>query len=465
MVTFILNNETVSTSAPEGSPLVDFIRNERGLTGTKTGCREGDCGACTVLAGEFVGGKMRYKSIVSCLTPLANVRNRHIVTIEGLDDSPLTPLHSAIVSRSATQCGFCTPGIIMSLAAFALSDQDATSERAVDALSGNICRCTGYLSLAAAAEDVALLLKDKDTGDPVRWLVEKGFFPDYFLTIPGRLEALAPIPIPERGDLIIGGATDLMVRQAGKVETSALKPSGKDIKAGIEFSGNICSIPAYTTLNELVESVRLKRLIPELESYMRLVASESVRNMATVAGNIANASPIGDMTIMFLALDSRLKIESLRGERNVELKNFFRAYKETDLGEGEMITGVSFNFDREPLLFSFEKVSRRTHLDIASVNSALTVNVNGNIITECHLSAGGVSPVPLYLSNTSSFLLRKPVTMETIMEADRVMQEEISPISDVRGSSAYKRLLLRQLLVAHFIRLFPGRGDISIKAL
>jgi xanthine dehydrogenase small subunit len=147
------------------------------------------------------------------------------------------------------------------------------------------------------------------------------------------------------------------------------------------------------------------------------------------------------------------------------LKNFFLGYKKTDLAAGEFISSIEFDYNPEPAFFSFEKVSKRTHLDIASVNSAIRITMEGRNISECHLSAGGVSPVPLFLRKTSEFFSGKPLASEVIMQANNVMQEEISPISDVRGSAEYKRLLLRQLLIAHFIRLFPGRLNISIDTL
>ncbi len=155
MITFILNNEKVSTGSPAGSSLLDFVRYETGLPGTKIGCREGDCGACTVLMGSLENGTVSYKSIVSCLTPLVNVHGKHIVTVEGINTGHLSPVQKALVDNSATQCGFCTPGIVMSLTAFSLADTKPTAETAIASVSGNICRCTGYKSIEKAAEAIA----------------------------------------------------------------------------------------------------------------------------------------------------------------------------------------------------------------------------------------------------------------------------------------------------------------------
>jgi xanthine dehydrogenase small subunit len=198
---------------------------------------------------------------------------------------------------------------------------------------------------------------------------------------------------------------------------------------------------------------------------MKLIASETVRNMATVAGNIVNASPIGDMSVILLALNAEVTIAGAGLERSVPLKDFFLSYKKLDLTKEEFVKSIVFDYQTEPILFNFEKVSKRTHLDIASVNSAIRLTMKGQDISECYLSAGGVSPVPLFLRKTSEFLSCKPVTSEIVLRANDIMQEEISPISDVRGSVEYKRLLLRQLLLAHFLRLFPERLNISIDQL
>jgi xanthine dehydrogenase small subunit len=467
MITFILNNEKIITGSAAGSSLLDFIRYEMGLPGTKIGCREGDCGACTVLMGSMVNGTVSYKSIVSCLTPLVNVHGKHIVTVEGINTGHLSPVQKALVVNSATQCGFCTPGIVMSLTAYSLADIKASAETAVAAVSGNICRCTGYKSIEKAAEAIADTLKNKNISDPVRWLVEQKHLPDYFLTIAERLAQImsAEPPVTDKGIRIAGG-TDLMVQRAEELGgTDIVSFQYRKDLHGINISNGRCFIGAAVTMSEVEYSTALMRFIPELPSYMKLIASEPVRNMATVAGNIVNASPIGDMSVMLLALNAEVTVEGAGQIRNVPLKNFFLGYKKIDLAAGEFISSISFDYKPEPAIFSFEKVSKRTHLDIASVNSAMQLTMLGQNISECYLSAGGVSPVPLFLRKTCEFFAGKPVTEEIILKANMVMQEEISPISDVRGSEQYKRLLLRQLLIAHFLRLFPERLNISIDEL
>ncbi len=467
MITFILNDEKVSTGNAAGSSLLDFIRYEMGLPGTKIGCREGDCGACTVLVGSMEDGTLKYKSIVSCLTPLGNAHGKHIVTVEGLNTGHLSPVQKALVDNSATQCGFCTPGIVMSLTAFSLADTNATPDTAIASVSGNICRCTGYKSIEKAAEAIAVILQNKNISDPVSWLVEQKHLPDYFLTIAQRLtEILNSDPPPADKGVRIAGGTDIMIQKAEELGDSDIISfqDRKDLR-GINIINGRCHIGAAVTMSDVEHSAVLRSLLPELPSYMKLIASEPVRNMATVAGNIVNASPIGDMSVILLALNAVVIIAGAGEVRTVPLENFFLGYKKPDLAQAEFISNLAFDYQPEPVLFNFEKVSKRTHLDIAGVNSAIRITMKGQNIDECFLSAGGVSPVPLFLRKTSEFFSGRPVTQEIIMQANRVMQEEISPISDVRGSAEYKRLLLRQLLLAHFLRLFPERLNISIDKL
>ena len=433
------------------------------LPGTKVGCREGDCGACTVLEGSLKNNTVIYKSIVSCLTPLGNAHGKHVVTIEGLNMENLSPVQKALVENNATQCGFCTPGFVMSLTAHCLSGEKSDKQKAIASLSGNICRCTGYKSIEAAAETISDLLKGKSKEDPVIWLADKKFLPDYFLKIPERLSLIKKnTPGSGKGNVLIAGGTDLMVQKAEELaeENINLFHYRKGLKDIIVRNGK-CTIGAATTISEIEKSLIIKKHIPEISLFFRLIASEPIRNMATIGGNIVNASPIGDLTIMFLALNAEVTTNGPTGSRTIPLKDFFLGYKKLNINKDEFVKSIAFLLPPKPIIFNFEKVSRRTHLDIASVNSAIQIIMDGEIIRECFLSAGGVSPIPLFLSRTTNFLRGKTVNMNNIIETNSILQKEISPIIDVRGSEDYKRLLLRQLFIAHFIKLFPGNMNLN----
>ena len=227
----------------------------------------------------------------------------------------------------------------------------------------------------------------------------------------------------------------------------------------IRITEGECIIGAAATISEIRNSKALAQLIPDIVGYMDLVASEQIRNMGTIAGNIVNASPIGDLSVMLLALKASLNLRGREHVRSVRLRSFFLDYKKTDLREDEFIESVSFPTGNDPFLFNFEKVSKRTHLDIATVNSAIYVESSGARIIRCRISAGGVAPVPLFLSGISEFVRGKDVNLELITTMFGMADMELSPISDIRGTKEYKRLLLKQMIATHFLKLFPDHLD------
>ncbi|MEI6947196.1 FAD binding domain-containing protein [Paraflavisolibacter sp. H34] len=458
MIRFILNNTEQVTSLPPGSLLVDYLRYHRHLTGTKIGCREGDCGACTVLVGELKEGELVYRSFVSCLTPLANVQGRHVLTIEGINGTALSPVQQAMVDEAATQCGFCTPGFVVSLTGFCLGGKEATSENALAAIDGNICRCTGYKSIERAARKVAQAMEGRGGADPVTFAVKKGVVPHYIAGIKERLQQLSlaadgQLAGGEKPQPFVGGGTDLLVQRPDELKDSANRYLFQNGGKRIVQEGDRCVLDGNVTVTDLAESELFRRHFPRLDRYIKLVSSTPIRNMATVGGNFINASPIGDFTIFFLALDARLLLGDGDNRRELPLRQLYKGYKQLDRLPGEYIEKISFRLPDSHTHFHFEKVSKRTHLDIASVNSAISLRRNNDSITEAHLSAGGVAPIPLYLEKTSTFLHGKKISEQLVDEAVELAQAEVSPISDARGSEQYKRLLLGQLIRAHFVSL------------
>ncbi|RYY95935.1 MAG: (2Fe-2S)-binding protein, partial [Chitinophagaceae bacterium] len=288
----------------------------------------------------------------------------------------------------------------------------------------------------------------------LEWLVAQGFLPAYFGGIEARLRDLRSgmLPAPAAdgtGALPLGGGTDLLVQRPGTVKASAVELLyDRSALKTISMEGDVIRIGAAVTVTQLLESRLLQAHFPQLAAHGRLISSTPIRNMATVGGNLVNASPIGDLTIFLLALDAQLLLNNMGSTRTVALKDFYKGYKQLDKAPGELIEAILFV---PPAHFSFEKVSKRTHLDIASVNSAAQVVTNSEgRITAAHLSAGGVGPFPKYLARTAGFLTGRRLSAEVLQAAITVMQEEISPISDARGTAEYKRLLLRQLFLAHF---------------
>ncbi len=464
MTRFILNDTLVESTASPGTVVLDIVRYHQQLKGTKIGCREGDCGACTVLVGELKQERVEYKSMTSCLLALANVEGKHVVTVEGLNMEGLSPVQQAMVDASGTQCGFCTPGFVVSLSGCCLSRAKTTEELAVRAIDGNICRCTGYKSIERAAASVAQQLTQKNTEDPIEWSVEKGFLPAYFAGIKQRLKNIqGGTEATIDAAILVAGGTDLYVQKHDTMHHSALRSVANDTALkGIRCEHGECIIGGACTAADLLNSVELNDHFPKLEQHLLLVSSTPIRNMGTLAGNFVNASPIGDLTAMFIALDSTITLRSAAGtNRSLKLKDLYKGYKQLDKSADELVTTVSFPLPTAGTRFHFEKVSKRTYLDIASVNTAIRLELDGDTIREAHVNAGGVAPIPKYLANTSVFLAGKPANPETVHAAIKVMNEEIAPISDARGTADYKRLLLRQLFFAHFMELFPERFNLN----
>ncbi len=469
MIEFILNDKKITTQEVSGTTVLDFIRYHQHLTGTKIGCREGDCGACTVLVGRLEEGQLSYQSMTSCLMPLGNTHGKHIVTIEGLNMKELSPVQQAMVDEGGTQCGFCTVGFIVSLSGYTLSQSKPSYRDAIAAIDGNICRCTGYKSIERATENIVIGLKNKDLSDRITWLVERGYLPSYFKTITERLAALnkaisKKISSKEKDAIIVGGGTDLFVQKAEEMPQHTINHLFDEMYLNkIYEKDGKCYIGAACTAEDLRSSSIMNNIFLKMYEYAKLVSSTPIRNMGTIAGNFVNASPIGDLTIFFLALDATIILNNGITKRAIQLKDFYQGYKQLEKQKEEHIEQVYFEIpSKNNTYFNFEKVCKRTHLDIASVNSACLLEIKNGIIIKAHLSAGGIGPIPTYLIESSAFLLGKEVSPDLVRELNQVVQTEISPISDARGTKEYKRLLLRQLVYAHFLTFFPQKLNIHL---
>ena len=492
MIEFILNDQDIATDQSPGMTVLDFVRYHKDLKGTKIGCREGDCGACTVLVGELVAQEIKYRTMTSCLMPLANAAGKHIVTVEGInpDDGSLTPVQQAMVDTNGTQCGFCTVGFVMSLTGFCVDDTVKTPEMAVSSVDGNICRCTGYKSIkrAAVCISVQLAASSKQSEPPavaggLTLAIAKQIVPKYFSDINERLASLRatalkaetrPVESVSSHRAFVGGGTDIYVQRPDTiVDEPVLHLFYDEQLRGIRDTGTHIEIGASATVTDLLVSPVMQSVFPQLYKHLKLVSSTPIRNMATLAGNFVNASPIGDMTVWFLALDAEITLEecgspheSKGATRTMPLKDLYLGYKQLAKSPDEYITLIRFRKPTGDFRFNFEKVSKRTYLDISTVNTAISLtsslpykggvaaaSADGVVLSEVHVAAGGIAPIPLYLKETSAFLNGKAVSAATVAQANEIMQSEISPISDVRGTEQYKRLLLRQLFQAHFVEL------------
>lgn len=469
ILTFYLNNELIQLDSrfSSGFVLLDWIRYEKKLPGTKIGCREGDCGACVVLLGEVSEDKLVYKSINSCLTPLGNVLGKHVVTIEGISFKDLDKLNlvqKAMVEAQGTQCGFCTPGFVMSMTG-CLFSKNKYSEL-LEAIDGNICRCTGYKSIERACKLISDAINNKKSSElTISRLVNLSIVPEYFLRMKEKLIRLrelndSQLTFHEEEALItVGGGTDLYVQRPDELTPTQVNclSFNDEIKKVIESADDFI-IGSGISFTEFFEIKYFNEKILNFSKFKRIIASTPIRNVATLGGNVVNASPIGDLSIILLAMNSSVLIASKKEivSREESLKDFFLDYKKTDLRMDEII--AAFRVKKDSFThFNFEKVSKRMYLDIASINTALGISLSENgIITEFHLSGGGLAPIPKYFGRTREYLIGKELNATNVKDGFAIAVTEISPISDIRGSKEYKSLLFKKLYYAHFITLFPN---------
>lgn len=453
---------------------LDWIRGVAGLKGTKEGCREGDCGACLVLlGGPDAEGCMEWYSATSCTMAMSDLDGRHIITIEGLASAGLTAVMTAMLDTGASQCGFCSPGFVLALTGCLISGQAIDAVSMMTAVEGNLCRCTGYGSIRRAAEGLAADFRSLPAELPQRldYLAERGVLPaslaSYMIAAPepaATMEGLEPV---SDGTTLIGGGTDFFVRHPDPdAELSTMmvdrSPGARRI-VRIQADGqDWLELGAAVTMREFFSSPLVGELVPGIAVFEAEIASPPIRNRATLAGNIANASPIADMTTMLLALDASLVLRA-EADRVLSLSKFFLGYKKIDLRSGELIAAIRLPWCA--WRFNFEKAAKRARLDIATVNSALglCLDASGTVL-KVACSAGGIAATPLRLEAVEALLLGTRLPPERgalaglFAAAGRLAAEAGTPMSDVRGSSQYRRRLMERMLWAHGIRLWPELG-------
>ncbi|TXT44860.1 MAG: xanthine dehydrogenase small subunit [Spirochaetes bacterium] len=464
-----LNAAALSPSTPYASPALDLIRKECGLMGTKEGCREGDCGACAVLVGGFEAEGLRYRALPSCLLASGYLADRHLITIEGLGPG-LSPVQKAFLEENASQCGFCSPGFIMALTGWICEPEKLNLPGAMAAVDGNLCRCTGYGAIRRASERLVAEFSDLPltATERLKALANQGVLPQsvfaYGAWIQERKAAkvVARVQTRDVAGGIVAGGTDFYVRTpepalgfSPVLAKSLPELEGMNI---LEIQGRkALRIGAAATVREFFSSPLVREWVPGIEKFESSFASTLIRNLATLGGNIANASPVGDLTSMLLALDAELEIKG-RGIRRIPLKAFFLGYKKIDLLPGEIIVSICIPLAESPLRFSFAKITKRENLDIAAVNIAIAFHEDKGRFHGVQISAGGVAPTPLLLAKAMEELEGRPIppdgdTVNRVAEAAMV---EVSPIGDVRGSAEYRRKMTGRLVQANFLNLFPN---------
>jgi xanthine dehydrogenase small subunit len=484
-VVFFLNRERQEVSGEDAFLNVsEYLRNRRGLTGTKVVCSEGDCGACTVMVSRWSGGTFGpYLTLNSCIAPVFSLDRCHLLSVEGLKGPDgLHPVQQAMVEAHGAQCGYCTPGFICSL----VSAFDQVRDQARDPaggppgsrinekwirnqLTGNLCRCTGYEPILTAG------LKVSPSGLPAlssasdRAVMAKEFdlLPDGPVEIPacGRKVHLAG-DLPDAlvflarnpASKVISGATDLgVVANKRNLRPDSLLGLYRVAELHrIEERGNGVWIGARASLSSVERA--LERDFPEFSRLLHVFASPQIKNSGTLIGNLMNASPIGD-TIPFLRVaDAQVELRSAGGIRSVRVDEFIRpGYKQLDVLPGELVTGVWI--PKTSSRFKLYKVSTRKDLDISTVAFAARYRLEGSRLADFAMALGGVGPSVLRMPSIEARLLgidfSDAGTPAAFLAAAEAIRGEISPLSDVRGSEEYRQQLCRNLLLRFHDEVSP----------
>ena len=439
MIRFLLDGEVIEIADPDPTGTVlDYLRYTLRRTGTKEGCAEGDCGACTVVLGELDGDAVKWRAVNACILFLPMLDGKALRTVESLGGAH--PVQREMVERHGSQCGFCTPGFVMSLYARSISGVGTEGVPVGDVIAGNLCRCTGYGPILAAGEAVPPeAQQDEATVEALRALQ-----PAY--GHPASADELAERLLAEPDTRIVAGATDVglwVTKQQGELGPTIFVGDIADLRE-IEENADALTLGAAVRYSEAREA--LARLHPDLGELVRRIGGVQVRNAGTIGGNIANGSPIGDMPPALIALGAELTLRRGNERRTMPLENFFLSYGKQDLAPGEFVESVRIPRPSPDMLIRIDKLSKRFDSDISGLCGAFALRIVDGIVRESRVAFGGMAGIPARGPGCEATLTGAPWNAETVEAAARALAEDYSPLDDLRGSAAYRRTAAANLL-------------------
>ena len=458
-IKFLRRGAVVEYASPNPMQTVlDYLRLEEKSKGTKEGCNEGDCGACTVALGKLQAGKVVYESVNACILLMAQLHGKELVTVDDLArHGVLHPVQQAMVDLHAAQCGFCTPGFVMSLFTLYHQSGELTRQVVVDHLAGNLCRCTGYRPIIDAAfkscvgrvddhwqhiaATTAQQLSDLAQGDVFAGSAES------FVAIPATANSLLALVLQHPDATIVAGATDvgLWITKQMRVLPKLILTGGVVELHEIEDRGDHFKIGAAATYAEALISIGA--IAPDVAETMRRIGSVQVRTSGTIGGNIANGSPIGDMPPLLIALGATLVLKSALSERRLALEDYFVAYGKQDRRPGEIVWAIEVPKLKSTQAFRAYKISKRFDQDISAVMAAFRFEILSGKIIAARLAYGGMAATPKRAMLTEAALMGTLLDDEASWNtAISTLAQDFTPLSDMRASATYRMDIAKNLL-------------------
>jgi len=465
IIEFILNNKIHRVSNPDpNETILNFIRVKLKKTGTKEGCAEGGCGACTIVLGELINNNIKYKAINACIAFLPTLNGKQLILVEDLisNDGKLHPVQNAMVKFHGSQCGFCTPGFVMSMFAMYKNHNHLNNEIINDSLSGNLCRCTGYRPIIDAAKslnkktdnDKFIKLKKKTISlfkkIKVKNVEIKNENKKYFA--PKTIKELKTIIKNNPESKFLSGGTDLSL-EVTKARKEIKKIISLNAIKELDFINNKkneIEVGASTSLLKFEKYI--KKYYPDFDSILKRYGSVQIRNVGTIAGNIATASPIGDTLPLLLSLDAKIILDGIKKRELIPLNEFFISYRKTKLKKGQFIYSIKIPIYKKNI-FKAYKISKRFDDDISSVCGSFNITIDKNKIKKIKIAYGGMSEIPKRAKNTEKILINSNFSEKIFNKAIKNLEKDYKPIDDMRASKSYRMEVAKNLLMKCFLEI------------